>query len=152
MPRRTLAAFDLKAARKVRGLSQLKTAQVLCATQPSVARWEAQGNMPEVFRRLWELYWQLEDMKNDSVRASTRKSDLSRMPSGDKPNEASKRTRSSVRNVKASVTQISSRRKGTDRSSARTQTRPNVVLQVVATRPAASDDTAADDSSGESEE
>lgn len=64
MPRRTLAAFDLKAARKVRGLSQAKTALILCATQPSVARWEAQGNMPEVFRKVWALYWQLEDSKH----------------------------------------------------------------------------------------
>jgi transcriptional regulator with XRE-family HTH domain len=66
MPRRTLAAFDLKAARKVRGLSQTKTAAILCATQPSVARWESDGNMPEVFRKVWLLHWQLEDMKRDT--------------------------------------------------------------------------------------
>jgi transcriptional regulator with XRE-family HTH domain len=66
MPRRTLAAFDLKAARKVRGLSQTKAAEILCATQPSVARWEADGNMPEVFRKVWLLHWQLEDMKHDT--------------------------------------------------------------------------------------
>lgn len=66
MPRRTLAAFDLKAARKVRGLSQSKTAEILCATQPSVARWESDGNMPEVFRKVWLLHWQLEDMKHDA--------------------------------------------------------------------------------------
>ena len=64
MPRRTLAAFDLKAARKARGLSQSKTAEILSATQPSVARWEALGNMPEVFRKVWSFYWQLEDMKH----------------------------------------------------------------------------------------
>jgi transcriptional regulator with XRE-family HTH domain len=66
MPRRTLAAFDLKAARKVRGLSQIKVAEILCATQPSVARWESDGNLPDVFRKVWLLHWQLEDMKNDT--------------------------------------------------------------------------------------
>jgi len=63
MPRTTLAAFDLKAARKMRGLSQVAVAQILCTTQPSVARWEAQGNMPEVFRKVWALHWQVEEIK-----------------------------------------------------------------------------------------
>jgi transcriptional regulator with XRE-family HTH domain len=63
MPRTTLAAFDLKAARKMRGLSQVAVAQILCTTQPSVARWEAQGNMPEVFRKVWALHWQVEGIK-----------------------------------------------------------------------------------------
>jgi transcriptional regulator with XRE-family HTH domain len=63
MPRRTLAAFDLKAARKMRGLSQMQTAEILCVTQPSVARWEANGNMPDVFRKVWGLHWQLEAEK-----------------------------------------------------------------------------------------
>lgn len=63
MPRRTLAAFDLKAARKMRGLSQVETAFILCVTQPSVARWEASGNMPDVFRKVWALHWQLEAEK-----------------------------------------------------------------------------------------
>lgn len=65
MPRRTLAAFDLKAARKMRGLSQVKVAQILCTTQPSVARWEADGNMPEVFRKVWEQHWDLETIKSE---------------------------------------------------------------------------------------
>jgi len=65
MPRRSLAAFDLKAARKMRGLSQVQTAVVLCSTQPSVARWEADGNLPEAYRKLWELHWQQEDKAND---------------------------------------------------------------------------------------
>jgi hypothetical protein len=66
MPRRSLAAFDLKAARKMRGLSQVQTAVVLCSTQPSVARWEADGNLPEAFRKLWMLHWQQEDKANDT--------------------------------------------------------------------------------------
>jgi len=65
MPRRSLAAFDLKAARKMRGLSQVQTAVILCSTQPSVARWEADGNLPEAFRKLWTLHWQQEDKAND---------------------------------------------------------------------------------------
>lgn len=62
MPRTSLAAFDLKAARKLRGLSQVKVAEILCTTQPSVARWEAQGNLPEVFRKVWELHWKIESL------------------------------------------------------------------------------------------
>jgi hypothetical protein len=75
MPRRSLAAFDLKAARKMRGLSQVQTAVILCSTQPSVARWEADGNLPEAYRKLWALHWQQEDKTNDKgTNRSTRKS------------------------------------------------------------------------------
>lgn len=87
MPRRTLAAFDLKAARKMRGLSQAATAEIICATQPSVARWELQGNLPEVFRKVWNLHWQLEDMKGgkkSAVRSSVRKVNLSNVQTGNK--------------------------------------------------------------------
>jgi transcriptional regulator with XRE-family HTH domain len=61
MPRRPLAAFDLKGARQARGLSQIATAEILCSTQPSVARWEAAGNTPAVYRKVWELHWKLEN-------------------------------------------------------------------------------------------
>lgn len=85
MPRISLAAFDLKAARKMRGLSQIAVAKILCTTQPSVARWEAQGNMPEVFRKVWSLHWQQES-QNVSVRTPVRKADVPNVSAGDKEN------------------------------------------------------------------
>lgn len=62
MPRRSIAAFDLKAARQTRGVSQLEAAEILCTTQPSVSRWEAEGNMPAVYRKVWMQHWQLEKL------------------------------------------------------------------------------------------
>lgn len=113
MPRNTLAAFDLKAARKLRGLSQVKVAQILCTTQPSVARWEAQGNMPEVFRKVWDLHWQLADgadvsiakieRKHGALRASKRKANVSDVPSGNSKSIGAKAndSRSNKRNRKS---------------------------------------------------
>lgn len=99
MPRRTLAAFDLKAARKMRGLSQIQTATILCTTQPSVARWEADGNMPEAFRKLWALHWQQEDKAND-----TGSNKRGRKPRASKraPRRSDEGTRSSVEGLSES--------------------------------------------------
>lgn len=99
MPRRSLAAFDLKAARKMRGLSQIQTATILCTTQPSVARWEADGNMPEAFRKLWALHWQQEDKANDAgSNKRSRKSSKSKRP----PRRSDEGTRSSVERLSES--------------------------------------------------
>lgn len=62
MPKRAkaekgLPPFDLKASREAQGLSQQKTAAILCASQGSVARWEADGNAPLIYRKYWDLYW-----------------------------------------------------------------------------------------------
>jgi hypothetical protein len=64
MPRKKSAAFDLKGAREMRGLSQAATAIILCSNQPSVSRWEAAGNLPEVYRKVWAQHWQLEAKAN----------------------------------------------------------------------------------------
>lgn len=112
MPRNTLAAFDLRAARKLRGMSQVAVAQILCTTQPSVARWEAQGNMPEVFRKVWDLHWQLADgadvsiakieRKHGALRASKRKTNVSDVSSGNSKSTGAKAndSRSNKRNRK----------------------------------------------------
>lgn len=65
MNRKEVAAFDLKGARESRGLSQTAAAAILCTTQASVSRWEASGNIPDVFRKLWDQHWQLEGDAND---------------------------------------------------------------------------------------
>jgi transcriptional regulator with XRE-family HTH domain len=60
MPRRSsdsVVAFDLKADRKMRKLSQQQVAEILFVGQSTVARWEIDGSMPQAARRLWELYW-----------------------------------------------------------------------------------------------
>jgi Helix-turn-helix. len=62
MPRRSeiereLPAFDLKAARESKGVTQEKCAGILCASQSSVARWESDGRLPLIYRKYWELYW-----------------------------------------------------------------------------------------------
>jgi hypothetical protein len=118
MPRRTLAAFDLKAARKMRGLSQAAAADILCATQPSIARWEAQGNLPEVFRKVWAMHWQLEAVKSKmaggntdlkklklevskrALHSSTRKTDMSDVPAGTKESTNDETTDGLTRRVK----------------------------------------------------
>lgn len=66
MPRRAvrekdLVAFDLKAERKKRELSQEETAEIMCASQASIARWEASGQCPAVYRKAWTQHWELED-------------------------------------------------------------------------------------------
>lgn len=72
MPRRNLyVAFDLKAARKARGLNQSQTANILCTTQPVVSRWEARGDMPQIVRKAWTLHWELEGMKHDEKETNT---------------------------------------------------------------------------------
>jgi DNA-binding XRE family transcriptional regulator len=62
MPRRSeteaeLPAFDLKAARESKGITQAKAATILAASQSSIARWESDGRLPLIYRKFWELYW-----------------------------------------------------------------------------------------------
>jgi transcriptional regulator with XRE-family HTH domain len=54
---RKLPAFDLKSEREKRALTQADTAAMLFTTQSSVARWEADGDMPQIHRAYWALYW-----------------------------------------------------------------------------------------------
>jgi len=69
MPRKLPpTAFDFKAARKARKVSQEQAAQILHATQPSISRWEADGTMPEVYKMAWLLFWQLEDSKDVTIK------------------------------------------------------------------------------------
>lgn len=65
MPRNfATGAFDFKAQRKLRGVSQQAAAALLHTTQPSISRWEADGTMPNIYRMAWLLHWQIEDMSN----------------------------------------------------------------------------------------
>lgn len=62
MPKRSeahaaLPPFDLKAARETKGLTQSDAAELLAASQPSIARWESEGNLPLIYRKYWDLYW-----------------------------------------------------------------------------------------------
>lgn len=61
MPKRAesakkLPAYDLKGKRESKGYSQAEAADILCTTQASVARWEASGAVPEIYRKYWDLY------------------------------------------------------------------------------------------------
>lgn len=72
MPKRAesskkLPPFDLKGKREAKGYSQAETAILLCADQSSIARWEASGNTPEIYRKFWELYHRV----NKSASAKT---------------------------------------------------------------------------------
>lgn len=97
MAREPLPAFDLRAARKARKLSQVKVAEILCTSQPSVARWESNGNLPAIYRKAWAAHWQLEETNNVTVRAPKRKANLSNVSAGDKANDSrpNKRSRKS---------------------------------------------------------
>lgn len=68
MPKRAdnekeLKPFDLKAARKSRKLSQISVADLLATSQASITRWERDGNMPLIYRKYWNLFWEVEDVK-----------------------------------------------------------------------------------------
>lgn len=58
-----LPAFDLRASREARGMTQEATAALLFTHQTSIARWEREGNMPGLARMAWTLHWQIEDAK-----------------------------------------------------------------------------------------
>jgi transcriptional regulator with XRE-family HTH domain len=69
MPRRQVSAqsalaFDLKADRKKHKISQVKAAEILCVTQPTVARWEKSGGMPHIYRVVWNLHWKSLELIN----------------------------------------------------------------------------------------
>lgn len=86
MRREKPVAFDLKASREIRNLSQADVAAILCTTQASVSRWESSGGLPAIYRKAWDQHWKLEDLANGetnrptSKRAagSTRRSDKAR--------------------------------------------------------------------------
>lgn len=73
MRREKAAAFDLKAMRETRKLSQSDVAAILCTTQASVSRWEASGKTPAVYRKVWEQHWKLEDSANGETNRATTK-------------------------------------------------------------------------------
>lgn len=54
-----LPAFDLKAAREKRDLTQMQTAVLLFTTQSTIARWENDGDAPQLVRAYWDLYWRV---------------------------------------------------------------------------------------------
>jgi predicted transcriptional regulator len=52
-----LPPYDLRAEREKRELTQAETAQLLFTTQSTVARWEDDGQTPQIHREYWRLYW-----------------------------------------------------------------------------------------------
>jgi transcriptional regulator with XRE-family HTH domain len=78
MPKRSAAEkdlppFDLKAAREAKGWSQIQTAEFFTAGQSSVARWEADGSLPSIYRKYWALYWEHEALKAKQPRKSAKR-------------------------------------------------------------------------------
>lgn len=65
-----LQAFDLKAARKAKKLTQVEVAEILCTTQGSVARWEAAGTLPRLHRKYWEIYWHTQKLARRKAKAT----------------------------------------------------------------------------------
>lgn len=55
--RKDQPAFDLRAAREARDLTQVQVAEMFFTTQVSIARYERDGNLPPLHRAYWELYW-----------------------------------------------------------------------------------------------
>lgn len=52
------APYDLKATRERLSLTQAEMAKLLEAGQSSIARWEAEGSIPLIYRKYLELYEQ----------------------------------------------------------------------------------------------
>jgi hypothetical protein len=74
MRREKPVAFDLKGARETRKLSQADVAAILCTTQASVSRWESSGELPAVYRKVWEQHWKIEDSANgETNRVATKR-------------------------------------------------------------------------------
>lgn len=78
MPKRAVAEkslppFDLKGAREAKGLNQQKTAEILCASQGSIARWEADGSAPLIYRKYWDLYWSVNHGNKRKAKVSASK-------------------------------------------------------------------------------
>lgn len=72
MPRRQVSAqsaiaFDLKAERKKLKISQVEAAKVLLVTQPTVARWEKSGDMPHIYRVVWNIYKHSQEQTNGNI-------------------------------------------------------------------------------------
>lgn len=60
--------WDLKAQREKHSYTQSQAAEILCTTQASVARWEADGTTPTIYRKYWEIYHH-----NQKVKAAAKK-------------------------------------------------------------------------------
>lgn len=59
MPKRSdkkPAPWDLKAQREKHSYTQTQAAEILCTTQATIARWEADGTTPMIYRKYWEIY------------------------------------------------------------------------------------------------
>jgi len=110
MARTPLPAFDLKAARKAKNLSQVKVAEILCTSQPSVARWEAAGNLPAIYRKAWNSHWQLETLgdKPNDARPNKR---------AGKSGKSSGPTRRSTKRARRSVERLSEGEAGSESES-----------------------------------
>lgn len=96
MSREKLPAFDLKAARETRNLSQAAAATILCTTQASVSRWEAAGNLPAIYRKAWVQHWQVEENSNANSRTNEHANRDSEQPRESR-NKAKGRARRSKR-------------------------------------------------------
>lgn len=75
MPRRSKqdaeqTAFDLLAAREAKQLTQTQVAEILCASQVSVSRWESTGRMPRIYRRVWDLHFQIAEIEAQRTQTS----------------------------------------------------------------------------------
>lgn len=62
MPKRNeafdkLPAFDMRAKREEKKLTQTQCAAILCVSQGTLAKWESNGAVPQIYRSYWELYW-----------------------------------------------------------------------------------------------
>jgi transcriptional regulator with XRE-family HTH domain len=78
MPKRAeseqdLPAFDLKGEREKYGYTQAQTATLLRASQASVARWEANGRLPLIYRDFWNLYWSQKAVKKPATKRSKKR-------------------------------------------------------------------------------
>jgi transcriptional regulator with XRE-family HTH domain len=65
---KALPAFDLKAARQARRITQNQAKELLCTSQASITRWEKEGTMPLIYRKYWELHWSTEDAKQSKTK------------------------------------------------------------------------------------
>jgi DNA-binding transcriptional regulator YiaG len=58
-----MSAFDFRAAREAKSMSQYDAAELLKVNQSSISRWEVSGAVPMLAQMAWGLHWQVKAMQ-----------------------------------------------------------------------------------------
>jgi len=63
-----MSAFDFRAARESKSMSQHQAAELLQVNQSSISRWEVSGAVPMIAQMAWKLHWQVKSMQEGKAK------------------------------------------------------------------------------------